>query len=180
MQKWCCWWWARPWWCLTLVFLYLLHKQLNCLPQLISFYVVPISLVYSPLWCAHIRRLWVGLWAPDLVKRIAWCMFPPLFLLPPGIIFQVCWRSISSISSDAWDAYSVGDNSTVFLCHRQWSRAMSLFLGVLFHCPWDIFLSLVVWPSLVHGYPWASVGVWPLLFMISQPDWSPGKVVQFL
>ena len=174
--------------CLSLVFSHLLHTQLNWLPQLILFYVVPLSLVYSQLQCNRMRRLWVSIWAPDLLQWIRVCMFHPRVLLPLGLIFQVIWQSIASILSGDWDSYSVGNNSTIFLYHHQWSYcpylwdscAVSLSLNVWLHFPWDSCLSLVVWPSLICGYSLSSDGVWLLLLLRSQPDWSPGKVFLIL
>ena len=45
-------------------------KTIKLPPQLILFYVVPLSVVYSPLGCDRMIRLWVCLWAPDPVQSI--------------------------------------------------------------------------------------------------------------
>ena len=86
-----------------LVCLNLLCKQLNPLPQLVAFYVVPLYVVYNPLLRDHMLRLCFGIWAPGLVQQRTWCMFPPRVLLPPGTILQDLWQMIASIYSNAWD-----------------------------------------------------------------------------
>ena len=101
------------WLCLPLVCLHFLHNQLNWPPQLILLCVVPPFVVYSPLRCAHMRHLWVGLWAPYHGKWRTCCSFLLLTPLPPGLIVQVCWQMIPSISVDSWYSYSIFDHSTI-------------------------------------------------------------------
>ena len=150
--------------------------------------MAPLFVANNILWCSHTSHIWFYPKELGLLLRRSWCPCLPRVLPSHGIKCRICWWSIVSLFK-FWDIYSIEYIRIPFLRPYWWlhwqflpySRDVPLIGSVLSHSIWDIWILIMVWPSLnyIHSLAFDGVMYFTMVFMCTLPDLFPVKVVLF-